>query len=307
MIFLIRTINVTKIKEFLYKYPLYHICRDFYYAHIFPLYYKLVFLKAVIKKGFKVKAILVYPELPKSRFVLSRITHTLGYHITNKPNSNVVAVINNEDATLKKDDDVLKSLSMKYKIINYNCHDISKKRIASAFEKTFGYNISINPFLEMGYFLKKSDKNAQHDGKIIMCPIDKIEEGFVYQKFINTEYIKDILIDIRAPVYCDIIPFLYLKYRYKQYLCGRKIIKDEMVEVHEVLSQEEVEKILLFCKEIGLDFGELDILRDKDDGRLYIVDANTTPGNLARCLSKKEKKLALKRLALTFEKAFLLP
>src|SRR5258708_7256431 len=230
MIFLIRTINVTKIKEFLYKYPLYHKCRDFHYAHIFPMYYKLVFLKAVIKKGFKVKAILVYPELPKSRFVLSRITHTLGYHITNKPNSNVVAVINNEDATLKKDDDVLKSLSMKYKIINYNCHDISKKRIASAFEKTFGYNISINPFLEMGYFLKKSDKNAKHDGKIIM-----------------------------------------------------------------------------FCKEIGLDLGELDILRDKDDGRLYIVDANTTPGNLARCLSKKEKKLALKRLALTFEKAFLLP
>jgi hypothetical protein len=28
---------------------------------------------------------------------------------------------------------------------------------------------------------------------------------------------------------------------------------------------------------MGLDYGELDVLRDADDGRLYVVDVNTTP------------------------------
>ncbi len=32
-----------------------------------------------------------------------------------------------------------------------------------------------------------------------------------------------------------------------------------------------------FTQSIGLDFGELDVLRDIGDGRLYIVDAANTP------------------------------
>jgi hypothetical protein len=35
--------------------------------------------------------------------------------------------------------------------------------------------------------------------------------------------------------------------------------------------------LLRFCAAIALDYGELDVLRDNDSGRIYVVDANRTP------------------------------
>ena len=39
-------------------------------------------------------------------------------------------------------------------------------------------------------------------------------------------------------------------------------------------------KILAVCREMGLDYGELDVLRDREDGRLYILDVNDTPSGI---------------------------
>jgi hypothetical protein len=39
---------------------------------------------------------------------------------------------------------------------------------------------------------------------------------------------------------------------------------------------------------MGLDFGELDILRDNDDGRIYIVDVNNTPSGPRRGVHMQE-------------------
>ena len=38
------------------------------------------------------------------------------------------------------------------------------------------------------------------------------------------------------------------------------------------------EHIAAFCDELGLDFGALDMIRDNVDGRVYLLDANKTPG-----------------------------
>ena len=45
-----------------------------------------------------------------------------------------------------------------------------------------------------------------------------------------------------------------------------------------VFSTQELEQIAVFCHAMGLDYGKLDIMRDTADQRMYILDANTTPG-----------------------------
>ncbi len=43
------------------------------------------------------------------------------------------------------------------------------------------------------------------------------------------------------------------------------------------MSRGECERIQAFCRVIGLDLGELDVLRHATDGRIYIVDVNYMP------------------------------
>ena len=59
-----------------------------------------------------------------------------------------------------------------------------------------------------------------------------------------------------------------------------------------------------FAKEIGLDYGELDVLRDNGDGRIYVVDAMNTSYSI-EYLTKEEREEALTRTARAFVDAFL--
>ena len=78
----------------------------------------------------------------------------------------------------------------------------------------------------------------------------------------------------------------------------------------DVLSAIELDLVLQFCRAIGLDYGELDIVRDQEDGRIYIVDANNTPfGPLTRDIQvrwyfDRQSWRALKYLAGAFRAAF---
>ena len=47
--------------------------------------------------------------------------------------------------------------------------------------------------------------------------------------------------------------------------------------MEDCFSPDEIDKLLRFCAAMNLDYGELDVLRHKADGRIYVVDVNTTP------------------------------
>ena len=53
---------------------------------------------------------------------------------------------------------------------------------------------------------------------------------------------------------------------------------------------------------MGIDYGELDILRDNNDGRIYIVDANNTPSGPPNGLTDVQECLALHRMVYPFNK-----
>ena len=276
-----------------------------YHKYYRSLPYKIQYLKVLKQNKFKAKTVIFYPEVPISIDVIYKMCCISGYRITGKRKPGHDLIINYEDTTFRCNDDVLMRLSREHTIINYKCPDISKKKVDETFTKVFGYSPTINPLTYQGRCVKKSNTNGLHDGKIITCPIDKTEEGYVYQIIINNQLDEEMVLDIRAPVFKNTIPFLYLKKRSINTRFSNTNTIVEMAEVDEMLSQEEVEKIIAFCKEIGLDWGELDILRNRDDGRIYILDVNNTPAGPPNHISKEGKALALKRLSSTFEKVFL--
>jgi hypothetical protein len=160
--------------------------------------------------------------------------------------------------------------------INSACHDISKTKVDRLFEEVFGYQITVDPLTFQGRCVQKSDENGIHDGQLIECPIKRVQTGCVYQKYIDTSVGSGLVDQMRVPIFFDKIPFVCIKYKFESdpFTVSHK---GDWKEISECLNREELEKIIEFCRCIGLDYGDLDVLRDRFEQRIYIVDANKTP------------------------------
>jgi len=126
--------------------------------------------------------------------------------------------------------------------------------------------------------LKKSGKNAMHDGKIIKCPIETAQPGYIYQMNLNNSVDQTSLVmDIRAFVFGNTISFVRLTYKKKEYRFEGNFVDAKIVVPDAVFSVEELALILKLCNRMGLDYGELDIIRNRDNDRIYVLDVNNTP------------------------------
>jgi hypothetical protein len=150
--------------------------------------------------------------------------------------------------------------------------------VDKVFAEVFGYSSIVDPAITMGKCVRKSNSNAAHDGQIIDCPIKINEEGSVYQLLIDNQIDDDHVMDIRVPVYRDVISeylSIWIKPKEARFLVN--FGERRCAHPSEILSQEEQQNILCFCRKLGLEFGELDVLRHRPEGKIYIVDANPTP------------------------------
>lgn len=269
------------------------------------LYYTRYFY-LFIKNGFKVKTVLFYPRKPSHKAVASKILRKLNYNISTNPVRKFNIAINWVDATFREKDDILETIGSSKKVLNSECLDISKNHTGKVFENIFGYPLLLDPFTHLGKCVKKNNLNASKvDTEIVQCPVKEIEDGYVYLKLIDAQLDDNIVIDYRISIIGNSIPLLYLK---KKPLKQRFLNDAVEITLHspdEFLSKEELEKTLQLCKKIGLDYGELDILRDNNDGRIYIIDANNTPWGPPADLTKHDNKKALEILSAAFEKEYL--
>lgn len=190
-------------------------------------------------------------------------------------------------------------------LVNARCVDISKRRIEGAFEKVFGYALSVDPTAYQGMAVRKGDTNATHDGKIIECPIEAREDGYVYESLIDNTVGDDLVEDLRTVVVGSQIPVVYRKRRWKRLRFDNTNVEVRVCRQGDVFSPEESSHIVRFAREIGLDFGELDILRDKRSGLIYIVDAANTPFGPPVRLNFFAKRRAVKMIAMTFKQQFI--
>ncbi len=250
------------------------------------------------------KAILFYPNIPSKRTVMLKICCMNGYRVRNDPTKSFDLAVNWQDRTSRKRDETLLNLAAKCRVLNIGCCDISKEYVDLVFKDIFGYSAMIDPLVHEGECVVKSNLNAKHDGRIEKCPLKAVAEGVVYQKLINNLCEEDFIEEIRVPVFGEKIPCVYLKYRPREERFLVRSKKVDMREPQQVFSSEEIEKIILLCQKMGLDYGELDVLRDRDTQQLYIVDVNNTPFGPPKDLTKSDGRLALRLMARTFEEVF---
>ncbi|MDJ0728265.1 MAG: hypothetical protein QNJ38_24495 [Prochloraceae cyanobacterium] len=232
------------------------------------------------------KTILFYPNYPYRKATIYQLCLALGYDVINNPKNQFdVGIYWKRYSTYFPQDPILSQLlNEKKTVLNYHCQDVSKTYIDRAFLEVFGYSTIIDPLTYQGQCVAKSDLNAQHDGKIIDCPLESKQSGIIYQKLIDNEVKKGQVVDFRVPIFKQTIPVVY-KYLKKNLNAEQRffgypsLISVDIIKPREIFTSEEISNILQFCQKIGLDCGELDILRDKQDRRIYIIDANNTPSS----------------------------
>ncbi len=277
-----------------------------WFREILP--FKLKFYTKYIAHGFRAKTILTFPEEPDSKAVLYKICHLLGYRITRNTNKNVDLIINWEDTTYRCDYAVLNELNKSQQVLNLGCKDISKKRVDQVHQAVFGYSLAVDPLTHTGPCVKKSNNNCAHDGVILQCPVTETDEQAVYQIVVNNLVSDGYVQDIRVPIFGEKkIRFCYKKYRRLQDRFSNENTFVELCEVDTVLSAEENELLLHFCRCMGLDYGELDVLRDVDTRKLYVVDVNNTPSGPPNHLDDESVQRALRSLSEEFVSSFVAP
>lgn len=185
-------------------------------------------------------------------------------------------------------------------LLNFQCGDISKSRVAEVFEQVFGYSLSLDPRTHVGPAVEKSETNGAHDGRIVFCPVEPLP-GRVYQKLIDNRLGSHMVQDLRTPTVGGTPACVFLKRRAASSRFANANQQVLLTTPDEVFSTEELAMIRSFAEKLGLDWGGLDVLRDAEDGRIYIVDANKTDMGPPVALPLREKLAATRALARTLD------
>ena len=258
-----------------------------------------------VQDGSQAMIALFYPDYPGDEFyTIVAIFMRLGYFATRDPDDRFDFAVSWQDRTWVETEPVLEAIARAKPVLNLRCRDISKTRVERIFKEVFGRATFVDPKRHRGPCVKKFDENAR-GGSVVQGPVDEVEDGFVYQRLIDSAR-DGCMIEYRMPVVLNSLPVLYVQ---------EKVVPDATIKteklglavgsVEDAFSADECAAILEFCGRMGLDFGELDVLRSNDDGQIYILDANKTPGGFGMLNRMKwrpeQRQTALKRLAAAFE------
>jgi hypothetical protein len=186
-------------------------------------------------------------------------------------------------------------------VLNRHCLDVSKRRVAAVFEEVFGYPLALDPLTWQGPLVEKSDRNYTHDGRILHGPLapGDVHPDRVYQRLVDA--IEDgHVLEFRTPIYGGHVPVVFPKRRRFVERVG-DVASAEIARPETIYSPEELTALGRFAAAMRLDYGELDVLRDRADGRIYVVDVNPTPEGPRTGLSPEDKRRALRLLADAFD------
>ena len=239
--------------------------------------YAALWLRNYFKNGFKSRTILVYPHYPSRGSTIYKVGKAIAYNISNKPKKDQQFAVYWEYLTFREEYQFLEKLAAKIPVLNLYSRDISKIFIDKIHQEVFGYSTKVNPEEYSGKIVQKSDVNALHDGQILDAPMESRGEEYIYQILIDNQYSEDLVLDLRVPVAGKVLDFTYLKYRDIRERFLNTTTNTEVAATTEVFSKEEIDLLNEYCSKLQLEYGELDVLRNKHDGKIYVVDVNNTP------------------------------
>lgn len=257
-----------------------------------------------IRHGGKLRTIVTYPDYPSKRTTIQKIARKMGWRLTNKPLKSADIILFFEDTT-HKDTSTDDFLTTAEPVLNLACTDISKERVEEVHQSVFGYGTFIDPLTFEGTAVEKSDENAKHDGHYIQCPIAQVTEGCIYQRVLSNRNEEGLAVDHRVPVMGSEIPLTYLKKKEWEVRFTNEVTTSSLHTPESLFNAEELQLITEFTAAIHAEFCELDIIRDNNDGRIYIIDVNTTPYGPPAGLDTQDRLEAISLLSSAFQKAFL--
>ncbi len=250
--------------------------------------------------GHKRPTIAFHPDKPRPWYFIWPVMHASG--------AKLISDVSKADIVFQFDDSTQVSHDLPQtkpgaKLVNFGCTDISKSKVAEAFEVASGYGLKVDPRSYDGPMVEKSEKNACHDGRIIEGPMEPIE-GKTYQRLVDNEIAGGLVEDLRC---CIVGGKPILVFRKRRPIARRFLNENAQVlldEPRKCYSEDEIAVISRFATEIGLDWGGVDVLRDRASGRIFIVDANKTDMGPPVALGLGDKLKSTRRMARAFVTAF---
>ncbi len=182
------------------------------------------------------------------------------------------------------------------RLMNFQARDVSKSNVARVFEAVFGYSLQVDPRTHVGQAVEKGEANGVHDGRIVICPTEP-RAGKVYQRVVDNRGARGLVEDFRTPAIGGRAACVFIKRRSVEQRFTNNNSEVALARAQDLFSVLELERLAAFCGAMGLDWGGLDVLRDAQDGRIYIVDANKTDMGPPTSLPLGDKMRATELLA----------
>ncbi|MEM6534138.1 MAG: hypothetical protein AAF613_00745 [Pseudomonadota bacterium] len=250
--------------------------------------------------GHKRPTIAFYPEKPRPWYFIWPVMHASGAKLISDTRTADI-VFQFDDST--ESNHTPPPVKPSAKLVNFSCMDISKSNVAEAFHRIAGYSLSVDATSFSGPMVEKSEKNGSHDGRVIEGPMTPLADK-TYQVLVDNEIEGGLIEDLRACI-CGGKPTLVFR---KRRSIGRRFL-NENAEVlldtpENCYTPDEISVITRFAAEIGLEWGGVDVLRDRLSGRIYIVDANKTDMGPPVALKLGDKLKSTRRMAKAFVAAF---
>ena len=222
--------------------------------------------------------IVAHPDWPSKRASIMAYADALNWVVTNRPVTPALF----EGATVLKlaFDDRTEKRQAKPGFWNGHCLDISKSTLDRFHHDVFGYGLAVDSTSHSGPMLEKSEVNAVHDGREIEGPIypNQVKEDKVYQRIIDNRTKDGLYEDLRVVVINGQVPVVYRKRKSGEVRYTNETAEVDLAESPKnVFSEAEMDQIVSLSAKMRAEFAELDVLRDRQDGRIYCVDFNPTP------------------------------
>jgi len=238
------------------------------------------------------------PERARPWYLIRAVSHIAGAVLA-KDISQADVVFQFEDATISPNP-APTNVKPGAKLINFECDDISKSTVARASEIAFGTPLAVDPAVYSGPAVEKSQINAAHDGRIVQCPTPALP-GRAYQRVIdNRTPDLELVEDLRTCTLGGKPIAVFIKRRPVTKRFQNTNVEVLLRKPEEVFSPDEIARIGVFCKEMKLEWGGVDVLRERKDGSLQIVDANKTDMGPPIDLNLPDKIVAARVLARAF-------
>ena len=233
-----------------------------------------------------------------------------GVEISNKLNGKYdVGIYWDPRMDINKQTPKLKQNGKKIRLINLFLVDTAKGFVAESFETHFGYAYKVDPMTFNGYCISKHNGNGTKSCFFLKCPIDAndIFKDHSYQKIIDYTDKKDpnTLYELRIPIVGGIIPCILFKTRNRGLRFTSKNRSIQIVNPLKYLTEDECNKIITYCRYIGLEMGEIDVLRSHEDGNIYIIDVNNTSWWPPNKLGDIDRNIVLNLMWNAFLESFL--